>query len=171
MAFVLLDNASERVEISLYSEQYNEYSSLLQNDKVLIAQGEISSDEYSGGCQLRADNIYDVAQLRSTFLVSLEIDMAEDAIDSTKIKLLQDSLKQNEGGSSAIIIRYQRIKGEAGLLKLGDEWSVSVNRKLIEILGENFGAENVSFNYDIGKIRQGSRILQEENVQQLAMSR
>ena len=155
MAFITLDNAVDRVEVSMYSGKLKEHADILNKDSVLVAQGELSADEFSGGCQMRVENIYDIDTLRTHFLRQVCIRLKEESLDSARIQAMRQLLSANLGGNTAICIRYERIKGESGELNLGTSWKVRGSDELIEGLEAMFGADQITMKYDVAAIRLG----------------
>ncbi len=152
MAFVTLDNAMHRVEVSLYSDKFNQYFSKLQKDNLLVALGEFSTDEFTGGCQIRAEIICDLDEVRKENMECLELRVLEQDLDQTGINSLQELLAAHRGGKTAVSITYSRGKGESGQLKLGDAWKVTPDQNLIDALQNKFGSENIHYRYDIGNL-------------------
>ncbi|MCQ6493151.1 OB-fold nucleic acid binding domain-containing protein, partial [Vibrio parahaemolyticus] len=57
MGFVTLDDRSGRIEASLFAEAFNAAQALLQTDALVIVEGEVSQDDFSGGLRLRAKRV------------------------------------------------------------------------------------------------------------------
>src|SRR5690554_2725788 len=53
MAFLTLDDRTGRIEASLFGELFDQLRGQIEADQVLIVEGEVSSDDYSGGLRLR----------------------------------------------------------------------------------------------------------------------
>jgi DNA polymerase-3 subunit alpha len=147
MAFVTLDNAVHRVEVSLFSDRFNEFFSKLVKDNVLIAVGELSADEYSGGCQMRAEKIFDIEDLRQECLSGLELvwNQVESGADAADLK---NVLEPYRGGNVPVHVQYTRKGGESGQFRLGDNWSIRPEQGLLEELEKLFGNECIQFHYD-----------------------
>ena len=148
MAFITLDNAMYRVEANLYSEKFNLYFSKLQKDNLLIAVGELSADEFTGGCQIRVENLYKIAELRQAALACIRLHLFEQSLSKDAIKSLQQLLSEYQGGNTEIGISYTRTKGESGRLNLGDAWKVNPDQALLDQLTRRFGEENIHCHYD-----------------------
>ncbi len=155
MAFATLDNGIGRIEVSLYSNKFSENADILQKDNILIAQGELSTDEYTGTAQLRTESIYSIDQLRQQHLRRIELDLLEDCLDSQFMARLHQLLEKYRGGNVAISINYQRVRGERGVLRLGKDWQVSADQALFDALAETLGADKLGYYYDVGAIRSG----------------
>ena len=147
MAFITLDNAVHRVEVSLFSEKYTEYYDKLQKDQVLTVVGEMSADEFTGGCQMRAEHIFTVEELRTECLVCLELRLDPARLESNGIRVLKPLLAENTGGKVVVRISYTCANGETGLLDLGQDWRIRVDTDLLDKLVDVFGEENLFFHY------------------------
>ncbi len=152
MAFVVLDNEMHRVEIILFPEKLNQYSSILQKENLLIAFGQFSTDEFTGGCQMHVEKICELDELRRQCLLRLDLNLSQEALTPDRIGELRSVLGPYCGGnddySVAVQICYVRHSGEAGLLRLGDGWRVNPEQELFAELENQFGADNISCHYD-----------------------
>ncbi|MGI9319495.1 MAG: OB-fold nucleic acid binding domain-containing protein, partial [bacterium] len=155
MAFVTLDNGPARIEVSLFSNKFIEYADVLHKDNILLVQGELSTDEYTGNPQMRAETVFTIDQLRAQHLVRLELDLKENELDGDGMQRLHALLEQYRGGSISITIHYQRADGECGTMRLSPEWNVRPQQELFEALGELFGPENLLYHYNVSVIRSG----------------
>ncbi len=153
MAFVVLDNEMHRVEVILFSEKFNQRSSILQKENLLIAFGQFSADEVTGGCQMRVEKICDLDELRRQCLVRLDLNLPQEALTPDRIEDLQSILGPYRNGngadSVAVQIRYTRRSGETGFLNLGDGWKVNPDQKLFVELENRFGTDNINCRYDL----------------------
>ncbi len=156
MGFVMLDNASERVEVILYSEQFQHCRSILQKDNTLVVYGEFSIDEFTGGVQMRAETVADIDTFRSDYLRRIHIDLAEQRLDAGALQSLRRILHTARGGKVGITVHYQRTKGESGTIKLGPDWAVHPSRQLINALTERTGDEHIRFKYETSSFGNGT---------------
>ena len=152
MAFITLDNAMHRVEAILYSEKFTLFLNKLQKDNLLVAAGELSTDEFTGGCQIRVENLYDIAELRKEALTHINLHLLEKDLSPETIQWLQQLLSAYRGGKTAIGITYTRIKGECGRVNLGDEWKVKPEQTLLDALTSRFKEENIHYHYNTTEI-------------------
>ena len=156
MAFVTLDNAKVRIEISLYSDKFTQYAEILKKDTVLVAQGELSTDEYTGGIQMRVENLYDMASLRQNFLQNVELHLEESQLDSLYLQKLKQVIAEYRGGRVPISVAYTRNRGEKGEIKLGSDWNLEPRSGMMLTLKSIVGDDAVSCSYDIISIRSGN---------------
>ncbi len=65
MAILTLDDGSARVEVVVYGELFQEKRAVIQEDQVVVVRGKVFPDEFSGGLRITADQIMDLAEVRS----------------------------------------------------------------------------------------------------------
>ena len=64
-AFVQLEDGRGRIECAFFGDEWQEYASLLTRDRILVVEGDLREDEFSGGFALRAKRAWDFAQVCS----------------------------------------------------------------------------------------------------------
>ena len=74
LCFLVLDDRSARLEVSLFPEVYENYKSKVVKDEVLVVEGEVQADDFTGGPALRANKVLTIAEARQHFGQSLLID-------------------------------------------------------------------------------------------------
>jgi DNA polymerase-3 subunit alpha len=62
-AFVQLEDGRGRVECAFFSEAYHDHAQLLTRDRILVVEGGLREDEFSGGFSLRARRCWDYAEV------------------------------------------------------------------------------------------------------------
>jgi len=75
MGFVTLDDRSSRIEVSLYAEAYQSAQALLQKDALLVVEGEVSQDDFSGGVRVRVSWVIGLEDARCILLDSVRISL------------------------------------------------------------------------------------------------
>ena len=153
MAFVSLDNGTARIETSFFSNKLIEYTELLQKDNIIVVQGELSNDEYSGNVQMRVEFACSVLQLRQQYLQSVILNLSEEQLNSGMIRTLETTLSIYRGGYVHLVVKYNRIRGEQGVIRLGKAWSVLPEQDLFERLTQEFGANVIEYQYDVAAVR------------------
>jgi DNA polymerase-3 subunit alpha len=90
-AFVQLDDGRGRVECAFFAEAWTQYAALLTRDRVLVVEGGLREDEFSGGFALRARRCWDYAQLcqQQAQRLSVKLDLREDEALGRFTHLLQ----------------------------------------------------------------------------------
>lgn len=146
MAFVTLDDRSGRIECAVFSDTYNEYREKLVKDGMLIIEGQVNFDDYSGGLKMRADKVRSLADARIDLARGLIINVQAEQLSPSFPRQLADLLTPYREGRCAIKVNYQRSDA-AGRLLLGNAWRVRPQDELLENLREICGRDNVSLEY------------------------
>jgi len=152
MAFVTLDDRTGRLEIAVFSDLFERYRDLLIKDQLLVVEGQVSVDEYSGGFKMSADRLYGVDQARAAFASRLEIDVEESVTQESLIDSLKQILKPANRGPCPVVIQYHK-KSATAEIQLGQEWSIVPSMSLLERLSGLAGEGRVRLIYpDVRKV-------------------
>ncbi|HWS01867.1 MAG TPA: DNA polymerase III subunit alpha [Gammaproteobacteria bacterium] len=146
MAFVTLDDRSARVEMRVFSDVFDHHRNLIAKDKVLVVEGVLGFDDYSGGQQLTADKIYDISQAREIFARRVVIEVDAERAGNGFVQSLADTLRPFREGKCPVWIRYRNQSARAQLA-LGKDWNVRPVDELIHRLHELAGAGRVVVEY------------------------
>ena len=73
MLILLLDDATAQVEVVIFNELYEQNRHLLKDDALLVIEGKVNRDDYSGGVRVTAEKIYDLAGARTRFAQGLRL--------------------------------------------------------------------------------------------------
>ena len=146
MAFVTLDDRTGRLELAVFSEQYERNRELLVKDTLLVVEGQVSVDEYSGGFRMSADKLYTIDQAREAFAERLEIDVDADLSGNGFVAELKQILKPATPGRCPVYLRYHNRYAAAEIM-LGQEWRVAPTGAVLEHLARLAGAGHVRLIY------------------------
>ncbi len=146
LAFVTLDDRSGRIELVVFPEDYERHRELLVKDRLLIVEGDVSIDDYSGGYRISAREIYDMERARSRFAKRLVIAVEQRQAGNGFIHTLAETLGPYREGSCPVAIDYRRKDVSATLL-LGESWKVRPADLLLQRLSELAGTERVRLEY------------------------
>ena len=145
MAFVTLDDRTGRIEVSVFAEAFAEYQSLLHKDAVLVVEGEVTFDDYSGSLKVRAKKIMKVVDARSHFARRLVLEVSNVQVDGHFDRKLS-SLLREQPGRLPVRINYRKEDARASLL-LGEQWQVSPSDELVLALRQWLGREAAKVEY------------------------
>jgi DNA polymerase-3 subunit alpha len=146
MAFVTLDDRTGRVELAVFSDLFERQRELLAKDALLVVEGQVSVDEYSGGFRMSAERLYDIDQARGAFASRLEIDVAAGRAGADYIAALKQILKPSAGGHCPVVLRVDTDAATADI-PLGPEWKVTPGGPLLDRLTGLAGAGRVRLIY------------------------
>lgn len=145
VGFVTLDDRSARIEVSLFADAYQAAQSLLQKDALLVVEGEVAQDDFSGGLRMRAKRVMSLEEARTSLLESVRIRMNTQQHGPECLSNLAGLLQKHKGGC-AVTIDFQRPDA-AALLRLGEEWKVEPADELVQSLRDQLGTDCVSLHY------------------------
>ena len=145
MGFITLDDRSARIEASLFAEAFNQAQALLQTDALVIVEGEVSHDDFSGGLRLRAKRVMGLEEARTSLAQSLRMnvsvtDLSRDSLTRLKALLLQYK------GACPLTVQYTGASATA-LLEFSEQWKIEPTDDLIQALRDLFGKDNVFLHY------------------------
>jgi DNA polymerase-3 subunit alpha len=149
MAIVTLDDAISRVDVVVGNDLLTQSQRLVQEDQLLIVEGRVSHDDFTGGIRVTARKLFDLATARNQFAHHLKISCNGQS-DAAK---LRDILKPYCGASQnnlkrcRVKIDYHNEKGHVELL-LGHDWQVDLHDELIDGLTQWLSEENVKILYN-----------------------
>ena len=98
MAFVQLDDGSTKLEVSLFAESFEANRSRLKDDVVLVIEGKVSEDNFSGGLRIIADKVYELGEARSRYARSLSLQLA-GKVDVSKLKAQLHPFRSEDAGA------------------------------------------------------------------------
>lgn len=142
-----LDDRSGRLEVMLFNEVLEKYQHLLEKDRILIARGQISADDFSGGCKMIAREIIDINQIREKYVKGLAISLTDEQIDDKLLQKLSECLEPHRSGNIPVYLYYQKVDARAKLC-FGSAWLVSPNDALLNTLKLLIGPEQVALEFD-----------------------
>jgi len=146
MAFVTLDDRTARMEIRVFSKVFEQYRSLLANDRVLVVQGTLAFDDFSGSMRLNANSIFEIDQAREIYARRLIVSVGAQKAGNGFVTSLAAVLAPYRDGSCPVGIHYRNAGAQAHIT-LGDEWRVHPSDELLHRLRELAGEQQVKVMY------------------------
>jgi len=144
MLILLLDDARGQVEVVIFNELYEQYRHLLKEDALLVVEGKVNRDDYSGGVRVTADRIYDLAGARTRFAQGLRLTCNGES-NGRKLAELLSPYTQQDGGCP-VWVDYRNGQAQCRV-RLGEDWRVRLDDRLLEVLGGWLKPESVSVLY------------------------
>jgi DNA polymerase-3 subunit alpha len=148
MAIVTLDDAIARTEVVVGSELLNQHAQLIKDDQLLVIEGKVSNDDFSGGIRVSARKIFDLPSARSAYASMLKISCNGQS-DASKLTTILGPYRTKNGDKKLcpVKIEYHNADGQASLM-LGDNWRVELQDDLIYHLQAWLSKENVKILYN-----------------------
>ena len=140
MCFLALDDRSARIEVSVFPETYEQFGQKIIKDALLIVEGEVQTDDFSGGLALRAEKVFTIAEARQRYSDGFVLDFSREGLPPDFSPRLKQLLSPHRCGADGceISILYCRDAAQARI-SLGRDWQVHASDDLLRSLRDEFG--------------------------------
>ncbi|PLK50021.1 DNA polymerase III subunit alpha [Uliginosibacterium sp. TH139] len=154
VAFVTIDDGSTPLDVTVYAEVLDASKGKINQDEVLIVEGKVSNDDFTGGFRVIAERLITLGEARGRYArllrLSINGEVAKAGGGAAAVRQLLDLLGGYRGsrddGACPIRIRYRNGAAE-GELPLGENWRVRLEDPLLEGLREWLSPESVEIIY------------------------
>ena len=147
---VVLDDDTARMEVSLFSEAFQEFRHLLVKDEIVVVTGGMRYDDFIGGWTINVKNVLHIDRVIESRAKSMVLSLAPNGKSENLLEQLHDLLLPFRKGNCDVSVRYIGDRA-AARLSLGPEWSVRPSRELRDKLTELLGNNNVRLLYAPGR--------------------
>ncbi|OUS17954.1 DNA polymerase III subunit alpha [Gammaproteobacteria bacterium 50_400_T64] len=146
MGIMIIDDDTARIDITIFSEQFNACRDKISKGSMVVVNGVLSEDEYSGGLKMRAQEVRTLIEARQAMLKGLAIDLSASTMTLATVDNLEHLLKPYKNGQCAVKVKY-RCRGAEGEFAFGEEWAVQPDDELLHHLRDSFGTGNLQLLY------------------------
>ena len=149
-AFVTIDDSSGRLEVSVWSEAFDTYRSVLRKGQIIVVEGIVEKDSYSNdknnpSFKMIAERILSFDQARKEFIKFVMISVGSDFKELDSLTSQLKELSTN-GSGSPIVISYSGDNAKADI-QLPKELTVEVSDLSYRTLESICGKGNVDLVY------------------------
>ncbi|MDI9240499.1 DNA polymerase III subunit alpha [Lysobacter sp. LF1] len=126
--FVQIEDGRGRIECAFFAETYSDYAPLLSRDRLLVIQGGLREDSFSGGFALRASRCWSFEQIceKHAQRLSLRLDLREPGT----MQRVDALLATHRPGPTPIRMDLLVKHGAAGSLDLNGTQSIRADADL-----------------------------------------
>lgn len=142
-----LDDRSGRLEIMLFSDALDKYQHLLEKDRILIATGQVSFDDFNGGLKMTVRELMDINEAREKYARGLAISLSDRQINEQLLNRLRGVLEPHRSGTIPVHLYFQKHDACARL-RFGATWRVTPTDMLLTDLRTLLGNEQVELEFD-----------------------
>ncbi|HEB78713.1 MAG TPA: DNA polymerase III subunit alpha, partial [Methylothermaceae bacterium] len=149
MVFLTLEDGTGRLEVAVFAEVLADVEEVLEKDALLVVQGEIGRDDFTGNLRLVADRVWNLTQAREHFAKGIWIRWESQSAAGAKEQTarLAELLRAYRGGRCPVFVEYRNGLART-CLRLGGDWRVQPEDGLLQQLTRQFGQSRVTLRYD-----------------------
>ena len=143
MLIALIDDGTAQLEVTIFNELYEAHRHLLKDDELLVIQGRVVEDKFTGGWRISAEQIMDAAAARSRFAKELQLSVSAHLTADAMKEILshlcgqQDMLTNTPATAKEagipVAIHYQHEQFACDI-RLGDQYRVRPTDELLHEL-------------------------------------
>ena len=140
-AAVRIEDWSGAIEVNFFREAMQQYGRLLQPETILVIEGGLAVDDFSGELALRARRAWTLDEACEAGTRVLRIGL--NGIDAGFVATFKRALAGHCGGHTPLLLTGYRNDAGSADLRLGDDWRVKVSTSLLRSLAEVPGVKSV----------------------------
>ncbi len=148
---ITLDDASARIEVPLFEEASQRYRDLVVKERLLVVEGKVGLDDFTGSFRVSQKQLYDIATAREARARRVEVGFDGVAGDARFAAALREALMPHRGGGCPVWVDY-RGADAAVPLDLGPKWRVKPTDELLDRLVQVAGPGAVRIVYGGGAV-------------------
>lgn len=131
--FITLEDHTGRLDVALYDEIYSQYAELLVAGEIVVVEGKVSIDEFSGGHRMTAARVQSLgeAKRRHARGVRISVQGPSEALADQ----LEATFAPYRGGVGVVWLDYRNQRARVSL-ELSADWVIKPCEELVAALGE-----------------------------------
>ena len=138
-----LEDSSGSLDIVVFSEVFEPQQAHVVVGKMLVLEGELSQDDYTGGTKMMATALYRLDEARTRFAKCLALTLS--SADHSLVPSIQSVLKAHQG-ECVVQIRYANANAQAAI-NLAPHWRVTPSDELLGLLADILDERRVELCY------------------------
>jgi DNA polymerase-3 subunit alpha len=142
MCILTLDDGTSQLEVVVYNELFEAERPKFKEDELLLLEGKVQDDAFSGGLRVTAEKAFTLAEARGRFARRLQLSLNGQA-DARK---LQSLLAPYKDGPCRVRLSYRNATAQAEV-DLSAAWRVHLDDNLLGSLAEWLTPDNVKVIY------------------------
>lgn len=146
---VTLDDKQSRLDLVLFGSDAERYLELLKKDKVVVATGKVSEDQFTGGIRMQANVLMDMEQAKIAKTNAIRIILSKDLLEQQNnlLTTLSKTLEEYTPGNCKLFIEYKTDGGRAVILP-DKKWKITLSQKLLDKLYSVISDGNIKLHYN-----------------------
>jgi len=145
--FVTLDDRTARLDVTVYERLLDKCRDLLVKDAVVIIEGSVEEDDYTGGYKIIAEEALDINHAREHYATDLCVHLVTRTEQPLPVAELARVMTPFKGGRCRLRFTYQRSDGRAQFSLPGNEWLLHPTEELLARVKACGGVESCEIEY------------------------
>ncbi|HZX27423.1 MAG TPA: DNA polymerase III subunit alpha [Telluria sp.] len=141
---IALDDKSAVVEVTIYSELFEQHKNIFKEDDFLAVVGKVSEDRFTGGLRITAEKVFDLVAARVQYGQRFNMYLPAPVPSAKLAEVLQP---HRAADGMPLSVRYLPEGVGECLVQLGDDWRVAPSDALKASLEQVLGAKEVAVEY------------------------
>ena len=129
--FVTIEDHTGRLEVALFDEAFGRYADLLGKDDMVVVEGKVTADDFSGGYRMSASRVMSLGEAKARFARGVRISLCGPEVRVAE--LLSSAFAPYRDGVGRVYVDYRNQRARASL-ELGAEWQVKPCEELVAAL-------------------------------------
>ncbi|MDX8252685.1 DNA polymerase III subunit alpha [Acinetobacter pittii] len=149
---IVLDDGTARIEVSCNHERFQRFKDIIQVERVVVFEGEIYEREGFDRPMGRLNKAFTLNEIRQKRANSIQIKLAEEFMQATLAKDLQNiilpfcNVDMHQHITLQLLIDQPYAQAE---LQLSPQWKVAPLDELLAKLRDYFGKDNIYIEYQV----------------------
>ncbi len=145
--FVAIEDGTGRIEASLFEESWSLYADLLGKGEIVVIEGLVSVDDFSGGFRIRTQKVMSLVDAKNRFASGLSI--ALRGPDPALVDRLVATFAPYRGGHHPVYIEYSNGRARAQF-ELDEGHRIKACDELVAALSELDSVQGARLLYERG---------------------
>lgn len=129
--FVTIEDHTGRMEVALYDEVFARYAELLSKDQMIVVEGKVMVDDFSGGFRMSASLVSLLSDAKQRFARGVRVTVQNPDSDFDRALLM--AMKPYSNGQGTVFVDYRNERARASM-ELGSSWRIKPCEELVAAL-------------------------------------
>lgn len=144
IAIFTLDDGTSQIEAVCFSDNYQKHRALLNEDQLIIVEGDVGIDDFNHHPRLVVREIATLNQMRERRIKHLQINLT--SIEELDLQRFKQVIMKHVGGPCPVRLRYSCGKVRTNI-QLGKKWCIKPNDALLTAMREELSLNEIEFVY------------------------
>jgi DNA polymerase-3 subunit alpha len=141
---IAVEDHTGRVDTFLSNENYATYADLMVKDTVVVIEGNVVADDFTGSFRISANHIMSLSDAKARFARGVNISVVGP--DKDLCATLAATFSPYQSGSAPVYLHYRNQRARVSF-ELGEDWTVKPCVELIAALNELEAVKQAGLRY------------------------